>query len=295
MNRPILPLGAVISNAFRTFWANKIWFFAVPIGLSLVSTLTQSFLGFIPGMLVGLVTGALTVVVVTAGALAHRQGKPIDRDGILHRLLPRTIGVLAYMSATTLLLIVLAYGLWTILLSNPSPELIDLIRLYWQILQGDGQEVNTILTAVRRVSPEELMTAFNALVLILAFLLLLSFVFLALFAPIYAVIVGEDLGLAALGRSFSLSQGYRLKIIGIVLVLFLILLGMTFVFIAVIGLISVPLTDPETLQPSRFLNAVLSSLSAPLTAWVILALAHLYSQLRQAKGESLADFETTFE
>ena len=280
MDRPILPLGKIISDSFQMLFQSWTWFFLVPALVALVSTAVSGGNGLWGPFVISTIVGTVSTVLVTAAALALHRGQALSPALLTHRFVPRYLVLLAYQAVTLAAFALVGYGLFSTLFPTPSAELMAVGQAFWALFNAtpDQQETLTLAfeAAIAAADPAELASAFGSALLIFGFWVLVSLIFIAFFTPFTALVVGEDLALAAVRRSIDLSAGYGLKIVGIFVVLMLLVGAGLFVLGIFFALALAAL-------PAEFAPFVGAAIFAPLGSLLLIALAQIYLQLKGIK------------
>lgn len=233
-----------------------------------VGNAVSAFGGIAPGAraLAGLVSLAVTLLllvgILAVTAVASDPG--IDRaTGIgigVRRLGPAIACIAVLMLAAVLVLLPLSY-----------------------IVFSSGATYNT---ATGRIQVQNASAGGVVLAGVLSIVLALAGLWIsARLVPLFAVVVNERLGLRAITRSFALTRGATLRLIG-VLLLYLVVLGVLFVAVtSVVGVVAGLLLGGEATAANVFVLAVVGSVLTTITSTVQMAFyAQYYVAARADDG-----------
>ncbi|KQT31696.1 hypothetical protein ASG29_07130 [Sphingomonas sp. Leaf412] len=227
-----------------------------------------AFAGTAPGprFLGGLVGLAVTVLLLIGllAITAVASDPAIDRaTGVkigLRRLGPVLACIVVMMLAVVLVILPLSY-----------------------IVFSSGATYNA---ATGRIQIENASAGGVALAGLLSIFLMLAGLWLsARLAPLFAVVVNERLGVRAIVRSFALTRGATLRLIG-VMILYLVVLGVLFIAVtSVLGVVAGLLLDGDATATKAFVVAVVGTVLTTVTSTVQMAFyAQYYVAARADDG-----------
>ena len=259
--KPPLGVGRILSQSFSILFRRFLLFFAIAFAVQLVTLVIVRFLFPTPE----LVTDPNDIFAVFG---------PSAILGIL-------LGLVA-TSLTTGILVLAAYDAW---LGNPSRP---------------GAYVGAALAVI---VPLIVLAVITNVAIGIGFVLLIvpGLYLAALWACVTPAIVAEGAGFGALGRSSELTRDYRWAIVGLLVLVFLIVIGVSFVLQAIVGAVygaSTFAPGPEQLALAnswgfQILNAVVSAIT---TAFLAITTAVLFARLKEIKeGVGYEDLGSVFD
>lgn len=283
MDRAILRLSAVVSGSFKALFSQFPLYFLISAGFAVISGLILILLGFTASLVLGIILGAASTAIICTVAIAQARGRTDLQIAATENFARSFVTFLIYSVVISVALFALLYGLFRILFPEVDPKIAQLGTLFWQAMQATSDSAaaeEEMAQLMLNFTPELWANLAGKVLLTLGFLVLLSLLIIALFAPFYGVVVNEGLTTEAWRRSIDLGSGYRLKLVGIFIVLNLIVLGVSFALGIFAGIFQF------MFGPQSPITIILTQvIFAPVSAWILIAVVHLYLQLRITKGE----------
>ena len=259
--KPPLGIGSILSQSTSILFSRFLLFFAIALAVQLVALLLNKL--FVPTADLLNPETALTAAFTVA---------------------PLVTGLVSLVasSVTTGIIVLGAYDAW---LGNPSRP-----AAYF------GAALAAIVPLVLLSILVNVVGVLGLLLLVLPGLYVLS-----MWSVVTPAIVAESAGFGALGRSMQLTSGYRWSIIGLLIILFAIIIGVSLVVQQALGLafgISALAPTPEQFATLTSLPYQLASAlpGALVSAFAAVLTAVLYARLKEIKeGVGYEDLGTVFE
>lgn len=282
MQKPILPIAPIVFSSLSFIPRSWLWFVVIPGFLSAISAFVLPLFGFSASLALSVFVSILSTLFALSASFAIANDLLPSWEIVTKNFVPRYIALLTYQLITSFLAVLVILVTGSALFADLVPELTELGDLGTQLLQtSNDQAAMGLLTSelIKLFDAATLQMMLERLLLVVGFSLLLSFVFVAFFIPIYGVIVAEDLRWGAVSRAISLTAGYRLKIVGIFIVLVFFFVILSAIAGVIAGLLTVLAGGILALY-----DVITAFVFAPIVSWITIAIGQIYCHLREIQA-----------